>query len=409
MNRIPLARPVPLGLADELARRIYFASDAITGFSLVSSGDAVTAVDVTLAACSADPAELGRKLDLVVASDVLGQRRSEPTVVWRAAASGPARDVFDELLAQGAAMEAGAGQIALGEPVLTLMDHLDARLKDVVSAEFGAREFRYPTLIPARALLRTGYVESFPQLLMFVSRLHGDVDSYRGFLDTVGRAGGGVGALSQGLRAHGGGFDHCLPPTMCFHTYHQYADRTLPASSMVVTSRGKSFRHESRYRRSLERLWDFTIREVVFLGPADFVLDCRSRLMERTYALTESLGLGGRCEVAGDPFFLGDGAAERSWSQRMLKLKYELRLPLDDAADAADSGGSGGGRDVAVGSFNFHEQHFAKAFEITDETDEPVFTGCAGFGLERLAYAFLCRHGVDPRGWPEDVRAAVAP
>jgi seryl-tRNA synthetase len=113
--------------------------------------------------------------------------------------------------------------------------------------------------------------------------------------------------------------------------------------------------------------------------------------------------------VAGDPFFLGDGAAERSWSQRMLKLKYELRLPLDDSADSADSSGSGGGRDVAVGSFNFHEQHFAKAFEITDETDEPVFTGCAGFGLERLAYAFLCRHGVDPRGWPEDVRAAVAP
>ena len=45
--------------------------------------------DVILAACTADPAELGRKLDLVVASDVLGQRRTEPTVVWRVEASGP--------------------------------------------------------------------------------------------------------------------------------------------------------------------------------------------------------------------------------------------------------------------------------------------------------------------------------
>ncbi|MFI8930666.1 hypothetical protein ACIG3E_23700 [Streptomyces sp. NPDC053474] len=281
MTRIALAKPVPSGLADELARRIYFASEAITGFSLVNSGDEITAVDVTLAACTTDPAELGRKLDLVVASDVLGQRRTEPTVVWRAEASGPVRDVFDELLAQGAATEARAGQIALGGPVLTLMDHLDARLKDVVAAEFGAREFRYPTLLPVRALLRSGYVESFPQLLMFVSRLHGDADSYRGFLETMRRAGGGVGALSEGLHAHGGGFDHCLPPTMRFHTYHQYADRTLPASSLVVTSRGKSFRHESRYRRSLERLWDFTIREVVFLGPSDFVLDAASCLRRR--------------------------------------------------------------------------------------------------------------------------------
>ncbi|WP_330343215.1 hypothetical protein [Streptomyces sp. NBC_00557] len=395
--RIPLAVPVPLHLADDLARRIYFVSEAITGFSLVRTRDEVTAVDVALAPCAAAPAELARKLGLL-AGDVLGLRRTEPEVVWQSAAAGPVRDVFGALVAQGVVAESGAGQLAVGEPVLSLMDHLDARLRAVLATEFGAREFRYPTLLPAHALLRTGYVESFPHLLMFVSRLHADVDSYRGFLQTMGHCGGGVGALTQGLRAHGGAFDHCLPPTMCFHTYHQYADGPLPAPSLVVTSRGKSFRHESRYRRSLERLWDFTIREAVFLGPADFVLDCRSRLMERTYALVESLGLGGRCEVAGDPFFLGEDAAQRSWSQRLLKLKYELRLPWGEAD----------GQDVAVGSFNYHEQHFAKGFGITDDADEPVFTGCAGFGLERLAYAFLCRHGLDPAGWPEDVRAAVA-
>ncbi len=326
-------------------------------------------------------------------NDVLGQRQVEPKVVWRAAARELRRDVFDELLARGAATEVGEGQIALGEPVLSLMDHLDTLVRDLVKAEFGAREFRYPTLIPADALRRTGYVESFAQLLMFVSRLHNDVDTYRGFLDAIADGGD----LSQALRAHGGGFDYCLPPTMCFHTYHQYAGGPLPSSPMVVTARGKSFRYESRYRRSLERLWDFTIREVVFLGPPEFVLSSRTRLMERTYALMELLGLGGRCEVAGDPFFLGDATAARAWSQRWLELKYELRLPLDEE------------RDVAVASFNYHEQLFANAFELRSGTDEAVFTGCAGFGLERLAYAFLCRHGLDPDGWPATVRAAVAP
>jgi hypothetical protein len=212
---------------------------------------------------------------------------------------------------------------------------------------------------------------------MFVSRLHGDVDVYRGFLDDLASGG----SLTDVLRAHAGGFDHCLPPTMCFHTYHQLADRPLPAPSLTVTSRGKSFRFESRYRRSLERLWDFTIREVVFLGSRSHVLGCRRRLMELVWELMDDLGLGGRCEVANDPFFVD---AEGAWSQRLMELKYELRLPLDP------------GRDVAVGSFNFHDCFFGESFGIGTD----VHTACAGFGLERLAYAFLCRHGLDPEGWP---------
>lgn len=389
MTRIPLVPAVPEALAEELARRVYFVSEEITGFTLVRSGGEITAVDVTGAV---DAGELTRKLNLVVAGDVLAQRPARPKVVWRIPGTGPVRDVYRELVARGVAAESGEGLVAVGEPVLSLMDRLDAAIRAIVTEEFGAREFRYPTLIPAGALRRTGYLTSFPQYLMAVTRLHGDVDDYRAFLDAVA-AGGDV---SAALRAHCGGFDLFLPPTMCFHTYHQYADGPLPAPELVVTARGKSFRHESRYRRGLERLWDFTIREIVFLGPAESVLDRRARLMGRTRAWLESLGLGGRCEVAADPFFLNETAAARAWSQRLLELKYELRLPL------------GAGREVAVASFNYHERFFGEAFGIRDAAGEPVFTGCAGFGLERLAYAFLCRYGLDPAAWPDALAGEVA-
>jgi seryl-tRNA synthetase len=388
MIRIPLEPAVPAELAQELAQRIYYVSDTITGFCLVSSDGQITAVDVT---GPVDQVDLTRKLNLVTANDLTALRYAEPKLVWRAEAE-PVRDVYDELVARGAAVESGAGQITVGEPVLSLMDRLDALLRALVSEEFGAREFRYATLIPTEALRRTGYFESFPHMVMAVSRLHGDVDSYRDFLDALADGGD----LSQELRARCGSFDHCLPPTMCFHTYHQFADAALPTPTLVVTARGKSFRHESRYRRSLERLWDFTIREIVFLGTPEFVLGARRRLMERVYELLGALGLGGRCEVAGDPFFLSAATAARSWSQRLLELKYELRLPLDDE------------RDVSVGSFNYHEQFFGRSFRISGETGEPVFTGCAGFGLERFAYAFLCQHGIDPGDWPAAVRTAVA-
>jgi hypothetical protein len=134
----------------------------------------------------------------------------------------------------------------------------------------------------------------------------------------------------------------------------------------------------------------------VFLGSREFVLDSRSRLMDRTFGLAEELGLGGRCGVASDPFFVSADTAERTWSQQFLELKYELRLPLD------------AGRDVAVCSFNYHERFFADSFAIRPAGDqEAVHTACAGYGLERLAYAFLCQHGLDPGHWPGPVRESV--
>lgn len=388
VHRLALDRPVPDAQADALARRVFFVSDAIVDFALVRTGTTVTAVEVVLGEPT-DVAELGRKLQFVVANDVLAQRQVEPRVVWSRDSGRPPTDVYDELCARGIAWEAGEGQITLGEPLLALMDVLDRWIRDQTVVEFGAREYRYPTIIPTAAMDRCGYFRSFPQLMMFVSRLHADVDQYRGFLDDLAAGGD----LTAGLRAHSDNVDYCLPPTMCFHTYHQLADGPLPEPAMVVTARGKSFRFESRYRRSLERLWDFTIREVVFLGPREFVLGGRRRLMDHAFGLLDRLGLGGRCEVASDPFFVDEGTAARAWSQQLLELKYELRVPLEP------------GRDVAVGSFNFHERFFGEAFGIS--AGDTVHTACVGFGLERLAYAFVCHHGVDPTNWPGEVRRTV--
>jgi seryl-tRNA synthetase len=391
-HRIPLDPPVPASHERELTTRVFFVSDAILDFSLVRADPesaGVSAVDLAVPA-GTDVGDLARKLRYVVTNDVLCQRQLTPKTVWRANGPAKVRDVYPDLLRQGAVSEAGEGQITVGEPILSLMDHLDARIKDLTVREFGTREFRYPTLIPTSVMRRCGYFQSFPHLMMVVSRLHADVDAYRSFLDGLDEGGD----LAGGLRDHVSGFDYCLPPTMCFHTYHQFANRPLPGPALAVTARGKSFRFESRYRRSLERLWDFTIREIVFIGPRDHVLACRRRLMERTWELMDALELGGRCEVANDPFFVSAGTAERVWSQHLLELKYELRLPLE------------AGRDVAVCSFNFHDRFFGEAFGITT-ADGTAYTACAGFGLERLAYAFLCRHGVNPRGWPRSTQEAV--
>jgi seryl-tRNA synthetase len=390
-HTIELERALPRVLAGEFAKRIFFADERIGDFRLVEDGELTTAVVVSTEA-DVPTGELAEKLMFVLRNDVLPQLARAPKVVWRSAASEPVADgAFDRLVAGGAAYPVGEGQIALGHPLLALMDRLDRIVTDIVLTEFDGTEYRYPTLIPIDALKRCGYFTSFPQFVMFASRLRADVDTYREFLEfTAG--GGDVGAdvLSRCAPV-----DYCLPPTMCYHTFNQFTGRTMPAGLSVYTAKGKSFRHEARYHRTLARLWDFTIREIVFIGDRDRVLDARKRFLTRTQGLVDALGMTARCEVATDPFFANVDASDRTSSQRLLELKYELQADIgtDDS--------------VAVASFNFHEQFFGTSFELRLPEHGTPFSGCVGFGLERLAFALVCQHGTDPAGWPAGVRATL--
>lgn len=392
--RIPLSTPVSAVKADELAKRMFYVSQAIDDFALVSDGGQVTTVEVTTST-AVDPGELARKVDLVVATDVLPQRAlSTDGIVWRSPhPSRTADGVFDGLLAEGAVVAMGEGMYATGEGFTRLLDALDRRLRAIAVEDFGAVRYRYPTLVSTRSLRRGGYLDAFPQFLMSACRLHADVEVYRDFVEGLSSTDDTAQHLMR-FSEHSG---YCLPPTMCFHTYGQLADARLARDNLVVTSRGKSFRFESRYRRSLERLWDFTIREIVFLGDEDTVAGQREQFMAKACDLVTELGLGGHVEVASDPFFGSGTTPTRLLAQRLMKLKYELRLPVEQE------------RTVAVGSFNLHGTTFGEAYGITLPDGRTAHSACVGFGLERLAFAFVCQHGTEPGAWPAAVRAALGP
>lgn len=390
---ITLDQPLAGPSAEEFGRRIYFASGDILDYTFVQHDGRVTAVDLTL-----DPRgnteTVTRKVKAVLDNDVLTQLIRPPKVIWSSPVTRQVPDgTFERLEAAGEVFAAGAGQVSLGPKMLRLMDILDGVIRGIVVDELGGVEYRYPTLISAGTMHRCGYLTSFPQYMMFATRLHSDLDVYREFVDGTRSAG----RLVPDVLDRCAGVDYCLPPTMCYHTFAQYADRELPAGLEVVTAKGKSFRHEEKYHHGLERLWDFTIRETVFFGDREHVLAQRRRFLDRTLRLFEQLRLSGRCEVANDPFFGNADSAVRSSSQRLLELKYELRLDV------------GAERDIAVGSFNFHERTFGNAFAIALPGGDTPFTACTGFGLERLAYAVACQYGADPHGWPSHVRTVLGP
>lgn len=388
---IDLHTPVPHGLASEIERRLFFVSSQIRDFALVTDQGGVVGLTLFTEG-PVDRDALTTKVNSMIDDDVRRLWVTPDKSVWTSRHQGdPSTGVFEVLKKTGGVSEVGEGQVAIGEPLLSLFAYFDQAVKDVLAEDFSAREFRYPTLIRTKALETAGYTTSFPQHLMFVTRLHNDIDVYRAFQEARVDS-----AIDTSILESCGNVDYCLPPTMCYHTFQQHSGRSLsPDGLHVITSRGKSFRFEASYSTTLERLWDFTIREIVFLGARDEVFEARARFMHKIFDFVDDLGLSGFCEVGNDPFFSGADTSERIWSQRLQELKYELRLGIDPD------------RTIAVGSFNFHGDLFGRAFDIS-RAGEPIHSGCVGFGLERLVYSFLCHYGVDEKDWPARVRSGTA-
>ena len=227
--------------------------------------------------------------------------------------------------------------------------------------ELGAIEEVFSDVIAVDTLERAGFIEAFPQKLVGIE---GDDEFAR-------------------------------PPALCYHHYPHLAGRIVDDPGSVVTVSGRCYRNEEDRAHPLERLREFTMREIVAVGSESFVETTRRGLIERVGRWIVELELEGFIEVASDPFFTR-ATRGRQLLQQLQPLKYELRLA------------SGESRTVAAASFNHHRDHFGKAFSIRQQNGDPAHSGCVAFGWERWVVAFVAQHGLDEDNWPISVRASHA-
>lgn len=304
-----------------------------------------------------------------------------------------ARDViepYDELVARGWVVPLGVGQVALRGLALDLLEFLDDRFVRRIAGPANARREYYPGVMATDRLNRTNHFSSFPEHVQFVTHLREDLDVLDQFAHELRLAGGWTSAILDKLPRPMASPVVALNPAVCYHCYASVENSQLPGDGFVVTARSRCHRYESGNHRTLARLLDFTMREVIYVGRPDFVKQERERGIALVRALVEDWGLAAWLETANDPFFTNDFEVKAAF-QRQNDMKYELRLPLASGS-------------LAAASSNFHSVTFGKAFNITSR-NRPACTGCTAFGLERWIYGVFSQCGLDPAAWPAGLRA----
>ena len=284
----------------------------------------------------------------------------------------------------------GRGQFMLEGMPLQLFRYFESALAEL-EKHWTTQELLTPTLIPADVLAKCDYFRSFPNTVTFACHLEPEASVINHFRarhekrTTVDHE-----ALNDMATP-----EACLSPAVCYHVYHRNQGITLPAEGIAYNVRGKCFRYESSNMRELTRLWDFTMRELVFLGTGEYVLEERERCVQIVGEFLEDLGLAAEIRTASDPFYIAPDASSKTYFQLTAETKYELSAVLPDS------------QRLAIGSLNYHTDFFGRAFDIKVEGSGPAHSSCIGFGLERFVCAFLAQHGNNPSNWPEEVRTAV--
>lgn len=375
-------------LTDVAAKLFYFVSPDVTAVRRPAAG--LFEIDLDPRADDEAVAAVERDVAALVARLAAGYRPLPVRTLFerrRRRAWAGLTACLEEI---GWARRQGAGAYAFGPRFVALVEAIDARVRRLAVESMRAMERVYPALVPADALHRAGYLASFPQNVSFVSHLPQRVSAIERFREANARAPRFVMPAESAPEAPA----ECLPPAVCYHRFRELEGDTL-ASGSIITARGTCFRYEARHAmRDLSRLWCFQMREIVYTGEPAFVRDAASRAGRAMQALAAELDLSGVCESASDPFF-ADVFAEKRYHQLAHDRKFELRLPL------------GRGETIAVASINAHEDVFGRAFGIHTPGGSTAISGCTAFGLERIALAFVARHGVDERGWPEVIASAV--
>lgn len=299
-------------------------------------------------------------------------------------------DVFGQLVAEGQVTRLNKGSFAYSGLFLKVKRYFELRIDALASHIFGDHTcYEMPDLIPITEYERGGYFDTFPHHIMFQTTLNNDIE----IIDRFSRHKTSNSSIFDCLKTP----SNVLRTAACMPLYPILEHSRIPAESpggYVVT--GHCFRNEESNVKDIERLNEFTMKELVCVGTPDQTMEFLDRSRQLWLQWQEVFGLNIRIETANDSFFASNYKKLRLF--QLLgdsKVEYKLLIP-------------GSKNYISCSSSNAHRTHFAKPYDIrTAETDAYCHTACFAFGIDRLTYALLSQLGLDADSWNETARAEI--
>ena len=291
----------------------------------------------------------------------------------------------DELIAAGLLVPMGVrGVYGRSGTFEHVIDRFDA-LVSKHGRELNPVVMRFPPIFSRADYERIDHINNFPDLMGSVHTFTGGDREHRAMLAKF--------QAKEDWSRELAPAQVMMTPAICYPLYPTVAGK-LPEGGIRVDLQGYAFRHEPSDDPA--RMQIFRMHEYVRIGTPDEALEHRRYWLEKTQEIFRSVGLNVEPVVANDPFF-GRGGKVQKAMQREQALKYELVIPICSTE-----------KPTAIGSCNYHLDHFGVAFDIKTANGDVAHSACVGFGLERIALALFRTHGLRIEDWPREVRDVLA-
>lgn len=278
-------------------------------------------------------------------------------------------EVSSEAISRGWLLPFGEGQFIYGPEWTALVRALQGILLSG-AADLGFREYIFPRLIPPEA------VQDF-RLSQFKPDLLWQVDGQR-VLDPV----------------------QCLPLYQGLRGTSIAVDR-LPLKIMEKLG-GWTWRQErSEDLDGAFRTFEFARVEHVWIASPEQAADIRSEVLASVTDKLASLGLSVQT-VVGEPCM---PITEIERRREAARSPQEVPvIDIETRVRPQRQEGNFTPQDFdEIGGCTIEGSHHLEAFGITRSDGEPLWSGCCGIGLNRLAIGFLFQHGFNQANWPDSV------
>jgi len=286
-----------------------------------------------------------------------------------------------ELLAAGLLVPMGVrGVYGRGKAFEHAIEKFDA-LVTLAGESLRPEVMRFPPIFSRADYEKIDHIHNFPDLMGSLHTFTGGDGEHRDMLGKFERRED----WSRDLSAS----QVMMTPAICYPLYPT-ATGSLPPGGRRVDLQGYAFRHEPSDDPA--RMQIFRMHELVRLGTPAEALEHRDLWLDKGREVFASVGLEVERVIANDPFF-GRGGKVQKAMQREQTLKYEFVVPICSTE-----------KPTAIGSCNYHLDHFGVAFDIRTHDGAVAHSACVGFGLERVALALFKTHGFRLESWPREVR-----